>query len=55
MRSSRCSFGREYGGLLSNCSFGGTQVQRTFMQLGQTDKLLLGAYGFTTPSWYGRC
>lgn len=25
-------FAREYGGLLSNRSFGGTQVQRTFMQ-----------------------
>src|SRR6476619_476380 len=38
-------FAREYGGLLSNRSFGGTQVQRTFYAAGQTGKqLLLGAY-----------
>lgn len=38
-------FAREYGGLLSNCSFGGTQVQRTFYAAGQTgQQLLLGAY-----------
>ncbi|MFZ4798497.1 MAG: FAD-dependent oxidoreductase, partial [Bacteroidia bacterium] len=29
-------FAREYGGLLSNRSFGGTQVQRTFYAAGQT-------------------
>jgi succinate dehydrogenase / fumarate reductase, flavoprotein subunit len=38
-------FAREYGGLLSNRSFGGTQVQRTFYAAGQTgQQLLLGAY-----------
>src|SRR6202011_4568619 len=38
-------FAREYGGLLSNRSFGGTQVQRTFYARGQTgQQLLLGAY-----------
>jgi len=38
-------FAREYGGLLSNRSFGGTQVQRTFYVAGQTgQQLLLGAY-----------
>ncbi len=37
-------FAREYGGLLSNRSFGGTQVQRTFYAAGQTgQQLLLGA------------
>ncbi len=36
---------REYGGMLSNRSFGGTQVQRTFYASGQTgQQLLLGAY-----------
>lgn len=36
---------REYGGLLDNRSFGGTQVQRTFYAAGQTgQQLLLGAY-----------
>ncbi len=36
---------REYGGMLSNRSFGGTQVQRTFYAAGQTgQQLLLGAY-----------
>ena len=38
-------FAREYGGLLSNRSFGGTQVQRTFYAAGQTgQQLLVGAY-----------
>ena len=38
-------FAREYGGLLSNRSFGGTQVQRTFYAAGQTgQQLLIGAY-----------
>jgi len=38
-------FAREYGGLLDNRSFGGTQVQRTFYAAGQTgQQLLLGAY-----------
>ncbi len=37
-------FAREYGGLLSNRSFGGTQVQRTFYAAGQTgQQLLIGA------------
>jgi succinate dehydrogenase / fumarate reductase flavoprotein subunit len=31
---------REYGGLLSNRSFGGTQVQRTFYAAGQTGQQL---------------
>lgn len=36
---------REYGGLLANRSFGGTQVSRTFYAAGQTgQQLLLGAY-----------
>ena len=36
---------REYGGLLDNRSFGGTQVSRTFYAKGQTgQQLLLGAY-----------
>ena len=36
---------REYGGLLDNRSFGGTQVARTFYAAGQTgQQLLLGAY-----------
>ncbi|MBI4396882.1 MAG: fumarate reductase/succinate dehydrogenase flavoprotein subunit [Elusimicrobia bacterium] len=39
-------FGREYGGSLSNRSFGGAQVSRTFYSRGQTgQQLLLGAYG----------
>ena len=39
-------FAREYGGLLSNRSFGGAQVSRTFYARGQTgQQLLLGAYG----------
>src|SRR6202795_229622 len=38
-------FAREYGGLLSNRSFGGAQVSRTFYCRGQTgQQLLLGAY-----------
>ncbi len=56
-------FGREYGGLLANRSFGGVQVSRTFYARGQTgQQLLLGAYqalarqiraGTVTP--YTRC
>ena len=39
-------FAREYGGVLSNRSFGGAQVSRTFYARGQTgQQLLLGAYG----------
>lgn len=39
-------FAREYAGYLSNRSFGGVQVQRTFYARGQTgQQLLLGAYG----------
>src|SRR5258706_9572597 len=39
------AFAREYSGLLSNRSFGGTQVQRTFYAAGQTgQQLLIGAY-----------
>ena len=38
-------FGREYGGLLDNRSFGGSQVSRTFYARGQTgQQLQLGAY-----------
>src|SRR5690349_23496144 len=38
-------FAREYGGLLDNRSFGGTQVSRTFYARGQTgQQLLYGAY-----------
>src|SRR4051794_40790812 len=38
-------FAREYGGLLANPSFGGTQVSRTFYARGQTgQQLLYGAY-----------
>ncbi len=38
-------FGREYGGLLDNRSFGGSQLKRTFYSRGQTgQQLLLGAY-----------
>ncbi|TDE12545.1 fumarate reductase/succinate dehydrogenase flavoprotein subunit [Dyadobacter psychrotolerans] len=55
-------FAREYGGLLSNRSFGGTQVQRTFYAAGQTgQQLLLGAYsglqrqvGMGTVQMYNR-
>lgn len=39
-------FARDYGGLLTNRSFGGAQVSRTFYARGQTgQQLLLGAYG----------
>ncbi len=39
-------FAREYSGELSNRSFGGAQVSRTFYARGQTgQQLLLGAYG----------
>ncbi len=39
-------FAREYGGMLSNRSFGGAQVSRTFYARGQTgQQLLLGCYG----------
>ncbi len=39
-------FAREYGGMLTNRSFGGVQVERTFYARGQTgQQLLLGAYG----------
>ncbi len=38
-------FAREYGGMLTNRSFGGAQVSRTFYAKGQTgQQLLLGAY-----------
>ena len=38
-------FARDYGGLLDNRSFGGTQVSRTFYAKGQTgQQLLLGCY-----------
>jgi succinate dehydrogenase / fumarate reductase flavoprotein subunit len=38
-------FAREYGGYLTNRSFGGSQVSRTFYARGQTgQQLLLGAY-----------
>ena len=38
-------FAREYGGYLSNRSFGGAQVSRTFYARGQTgQQLLIGAY-----------
>jgi succinate dehydrogenase / fumarate reductase flavoprotein subunit len=55
-------FAREYGGYLSNRSFGGTQVQRTFYAAGQTgQQLLLGAYsalerqvGLGTVKMYSR-
>ena len=53
-------FAREYGGTLSNRSFGGAQVSRTFYARGQTgQQLLLGAYSalmrqvcllYTSPS-----
>ena len=50
-------FAREYGGLLSNRSFGGTQVQRTFYAAGQTgQQLLIGAYqALGTPGGPGKC
>src|ERR1700745_384476 len=38
-------FAREYGGLLANRSFGGSQVSRTFYARGQTgQQVVLGAY-----------
>ena len=38
-------FGRDYGGLLDNRSFGGAKVSRTFYARGQTgQQLLIGAY-----------
>ncbi|HCM39827.1 MAG: succinate dehydrogenase flavoprotein subunit [Bdellovibrionales bacterium GWB1_52_6] len=38
-------FARDYGGLLDNRSFGGSQVSRTFYARGQTgQQLLIGAY-----------
>jgi succinate dehydrogenase / fumarate reductase flavoprotein subunit len=55
-------FAREYGGYLSNRSFGGAQVSRTFYAKGQTgQQLLLGAYsslnrqiGLGTVEMYNR-
>jgi succinate dehydrogenase / fumarate reductase flavoprotein subunit len=55
-------FAREYGGHLSNRSFGGSQVSRTFYAKGQTgQQLLLGAYsalsrqiGLGTVKMYNR-
>ena len=55
-------FAREYGGLLDNRSFGGSQVSRTFYARGQTgQQLLLGAYsslsrqiGLGTVKMYSR-
>ncbi len=42
-------FAREYGGYLTNRSFGGAQVSRTFYARGQTgQQLLLGAYSAMT-------
>src|SRR6478752_890252 len=56
-------FAREYGGKLTNRSFGGAQVSRTFYCRGQTgQQLLLGAYqalsrqiGFGKVKMYSRC
>ncbi len=55
-------FAREYGGSLTNRSFGGAQVSRTFYARGQTgQQLLLGAYqalerqiGLGTVAMYSR-
>jgi succinate dehydrogenase / fumarate reductase flavoprotein subunit len=55
-------FAREYSGVLSNRSFGGAQVSRTFYARGQTgQQLLLGAYqalmrqvGLGRAQLYGR-
>lgn len=49
-------FAREYGGMLANRSFGGSQVSRTFYARGQTgQQLLLGAYGaLSRQIRYGR-
>src|SRR6202522_3050982 len=47
-------FAREYGGTLTNRSFGGAQVSRTFYARGQTgQQLLLGAYSALMRQ-YGR-
>jgi succinate dehydrogenase / fumarate reductase flavoprotein subunit len=49
-------FARDYGGLLDNRSFGGTQVQRTFYAAGQTgQQLLLGAYSALSCSTVTKC
>jgi succinate dehydrogenase / fumarate reductase flavoprotein subunit len=50
-------FAREYGGLLSNRSFGGAQVSRTFYARGQTgQQLLIGAYqALERQIGLGRC
>src|ERR1700741_2498250 len=50
-------FAREYGGLLSNRSFGGTQVSRTFFARGHTgQQLLIGAYqALERQIGLGRC
>ncbi|MBE9561589.1 MAG: fumarate reductase/succinate dehydrogenase flavoprotein subunit, partial [Proteobacteria bacterium] len=49
-------FAREYGGLLSNRSFGGAQVSRTFYARGQTgQQLLIGAYSaLCRQIWNGK-
>lgn len=45
-------FAREYGGTLSNRSFGGAQVSRTFYARGQTgQQLLIGAYSALMRQW----
>ncbi len=45
-------FAREYGGTLTNRSFGGAQVSRTFYARGQTgQQLLLGAYSALMRQW----
>jgi len=45
-------FAREYGGTLTNRSFGGAQVSRTFYARGQTgQQLLLGAYSSLMRQW----
>ncbi len=47
-------FAREYGGLLANRSFGGTQVSRTFYAAGQTgQQLLIGAYQALSKEIHG--
>src|SRR6185369_10121881 len=49
-------FAREYGGLLSNRSFGGAQVERTFYARGQTgQQLLLGAYSALSKNIASGC
>ncbi len=48
-------FAREYGGTLTNRSFGGAQVSRTFYARGQTgQQLLLGAYQALERQVYAR-